>query len=185
MGWRKRAGIAAAVVAATCAAVAVAGLPLYVFPPQAEVPPGADLVYVIGPPRPPRVAVAEQLRADGIRDTLVSVAAAPDPEAGFITASELPLCDEPDVTCGTPAPFTTAGEARMLTEYAQTHPVTAPVVLTFTPHVARTRYIFAKCYGQDVTVIGVDEHLDLGDWIYQYAYQTAAFVKAWAEPCPG
>jgi hypothetical protein len=72
----------------------------------------------------------------------------------------------------------------MPTAYARDHAVTDTVVLTFTPHVARTRYLFAKCYGGDVTVVGVDEHLSLADWVYQYAYQTAAFVKAWLEPCP-
>ncbi len=129
------------------------------------------------------MATAERLRADGVaRAILVSVAPAPSPDG--IAASEVPLCRAPDVTCETPSPFTTAGEARMLTQYARTHDARHTVVLTFTPHVARTRYIFAKCFAGDVTVVGVDEHLDLWGWVYQYLYQTAAFVKAWAEPCP-
>lgn len=161
--------------------VAVAGLPLYVFPPRDAVPADADLVYVIGPPRAPRLAAAEQLLAESAPDRLlVSVSA-----AGALSASDLPVCDDADVTCGTPDPFTTAGEARMLTEYTRTHEVHDPVVVTFTPHVARTRYIFAKCYGSDVTVVGVDEHLGFFDWAYEYLYQTAAFVKAWIVPCPG
>ncbi|MEN2740538.1 YdcF family protein [Microbacterium sp. X-17] len=186
MALRRRLAVGAAIAIGLCAVVAVAGLPLYVFPPQAQIPSDADLIYVIGPPRSPRIETAELLRADGVaRDVLVSVAAVPRPDAGDITAADVPICGEADVTCESPAPFTTAGETRMLTDYARDHPAADTVVLTFTPHVARTRYLFAKCYGGKVTVVGVDEHLNLGDWIYQYAYQTAAFVKAWFEPCPG
>jgi uncharacterized SAM-binding protein YcdF (DUF218 family) len=72
----------------------------------------------------------------------------------------------------------------MLNDYARTHDVHKAVVITFTPHVARTRYIFARCAPDiDVQVIGVDEHLNIGDWVYQFAYQTTAFVKAAATPC--
>lgn len=184
MRWWRRVAVAGAIVVAACAAVAIAGLPLYVFPAQGQVPADADLVYVIGPPNGPRVAAAERLRDDGLVHALVSVAAAPDPARGFITASDLPLCAEPDVTCESPVPFTTAGEARMLEGYARGHDVAGTVVLTFTPHVARTRYIFAKCSDEDVTVVGVDERLDLWSWAYQYLYQTAAFAKAWIQPCP-
>jgi hypothetical protein len=187
MGWRRRVGVTAAVVVGACLAVGLAGLPVYVFPAPAEVSEDADLVYVIGPPRPPRVAAAEELRStlpSGVpAPVLVSVAAVSDLPAGDYAAADVPMCDEPDVTCATPDPFTTAGEVRMLAAYAETHEVTGTVVLTFTPHVARTRYLFEKCYGGEVTVIGVDEHLDALDWIYQYAYQTAAFVKAWLTPC--
>jgi len=28
-----------------------------------------------------------------------------------------------------------------------------------------------------------DEHLTIGDWVYQFGYQTTAFVKAAATPC--
>ena len=54
---------------------------------------------------------------------------------------------------------------------------------TYTPHVLRTRYIFGACADADVTVIPVDESLNLLRWIYNYAYQTAAFAKAWIVGC--
>lgn len=173
-----------AVVALVATAI-IAGLPLYVFPPQGDAD-GADLVYVIGPPREQRIDLAEKLRDDDPSlHALVSVSSSDDKRGdATFDASSLDFCQEHGVTCETPAPFTTKGEAKMLTEYAKTHKVGKTVVITFTPHVARTRYIFAKCYAGDVTVVGVDEHLSLTDWIYQYAYQTTAFVKAWATPCP-
>lgn len=179
---RRAAGLFIGIVAVVVA-LAVAGLPLYVFPPQGD-PRGADLVYVIGPPSVERTSLAEQLRrAPTPLPVLISVSGPGTADARLIPAG-IPLCHDLGVTCHEPSPFTTMGEARMLRAYAVSHHVGKTVILTFTPHVARTRYIFDKCYGGDVTVVGVDEHLSLLDWAYQYAYQTAAFVKAWATPCP-
>lgn len=159
--------------------VAVAGLPLYVFPPAAAVS-DADLIYVIGPPTAARVALAEELAEQGVAsDFLVSVSA----QGRYNTASAVDLCDLPEAVCDTPDPFTTKGEARMLRDYAAAHETGSTVVITFTPHVARTRYIFEKCYDGEVTVVGVDQRMNLGDWVYQYAYQSAAFVRAWLTPC--
>lgn len=110
----------------------------------------------------------------------VSDATQGDPE---FRATALTMCSDPGVTCGTPEPFTTNGETLLLKEYVASHSVGKTVVITFTPHVTRTRYIFAKCYGGDVSVVGVDEVMSPMDWIYQYAYQSTALVKAWFTPC--
>jgi hypothetical protein len=177
--WRKRALAAGLTLVGLVAALAVAGLPLYVFPPAASVD-RADLIYVIGPPTPPRIDLAEHLEAEGVAsDLLVSVS---PKHAGFPASSVAP-CASADTVCEIPKPYTTKGEALLLSEYAPAHDVHETVVITFTPHVARTRYIFAKCFDGDVTVMGVDQPMGLGDWIYQYAYQSAAFVKAWLTPC--
>jgi hypothetical protein len=170
------------IVAAACLGLplvlVLAGLPLYVFPPADEVS-RADVIYVIGPPTPPRLREAEKLRAEGVADRLlISVSA-----DGSRSAAELPICDEPYVTCRTPEPFTTNGETALLEEYARTAEVSSAVVLTFTPHVARTRFIFARCAAPQVTVVAIDEHLGLRQWAYQYLYQTAAFAKALFVPC--
>lgn len=178
----RRTLIAASSVVGMLALIAAAGLPLYVFPPQGEVD-RADLIYVIGPPTQPRIDLAERLRADGVADDLLVSVSAPRQEAAGFAATSLPVCEQPATVCRTPDPFTTKGEALLLREYAAQHPVDQTVVITFTPHVARTRYIFDKCYDGEVTVVGVDQRMSLGDWIYQYAYQSAAFVKAWITPC--
>ncbi|MEZ3157764.1 YdcF family protein [Microbacterium sp. BWR-S6Y] len=167
------------------AAIAVAGLPVYVFPPQGD-PTGADLVYVIGPPQPQRLELASAIRdTDGHVPLLISVS---DSRAGrgdsSFDADAVDECRQAGATCTTPEPFTTAGEARLLTAYVARQPAAETVVITYTPHVARTRYIFAKCYSGDVTVVGVDTPMTPADWAFQYVYQTAAFVKAWITPCP-
>ncbi|MDQ1075243.1 MULTISPECIES: YdcF family protein [Microbacterium] len=182
--WRRlrRLSLALAVVVV---AIVAAGLPLYVFPPQGD-PTDANLVYVIGPPQQQRLDLGETLRdADGNLPMLISVSGSAKGHGDrAFDASEIDACGEPGVTCKRPDPFTTAGEAKLLTDYVASHPSDKTVVITFTPHVARTRYIFEKCYGGDVTVMGVDTNMSLYDWAFQYVYQTAGFVKAWLTPCP-
>lgn len=175
---RRRLAIAAAVVGALIVAIALAGLPVYVFPPVEPIG-EADLIYVIGPPTQTRIALEEELRRGGVADAaLISV-----PLEGAQSAADSRVCFNLAVACEHPEPFTTKGEASMLAAYARDHGVQRTIVITYTPHVARTRYIFAKCYSGDVTVVAVDEHLDLIEWVKQYIYQSIAFVKAWATPC--
>lgn len=159
-----------------------AGVAVYAFPPQGD-PSDADVIFVIGPPTEPRLEAAISLRSSKTPPAMIVSVQGPDPRNEF-AAFRLPVCAEPDVHCARPSPYTTKGEALMLEDYARIHDVHKAVVITFTPHVARTRYIFARCAPDlDVQVIGVEEHLSLGDWIYQFAYQTTAFAKAAATPC--
>lgn len=171
----------AAALTGLAALFVIAGLPVYVFPPAAPAPqPGeADLIYVIGPPAPERIALERALREQGVADlSLYSVG-----RSGRNSAKKLPVCSDRSVYCENPQPFTTKGEFALLAEFAAEHDVRRTIVLTFTPHVARTRYIAEKCFAGEVTVVGVDQSLSLGEWVYQYLYQTAAFVKAAATPC--
>lgn len=177
-GFRRATAWVAGTLATLVALVALAGLPIYVFPPQEEVG-SADLIYVLGPPTPARIAAERSMREEGVADlSLYSV------RSGQPGGPQKPdVCDEAGVACQRPDPFSTKGEALLLSEFAADHDVQRTVVLTVTPHVARTRYIFDKCFDGDVTVVAVDQHLSLADWIYQYAYQTSAFYKAWTTPC--
>lgn len=167
-----------AALASGLVVIAVAGLPVYVFPAVDEMVPG-DVAYVIGPPTEQRVALAEQLKGAGVVDEiLVSV-----PASGGQSARELSVCARTGVTCATPAPLTTKGEMALLTDYARTHPAERIIVITFAPHVARTRFILDKCFSGDAIVVAVDQPLRLDEWAYQYLYQTAAFAKAIVTPC--
>lgn len=158
----------------------VLGLPLYVFPPQEEVK-SADVIYVLGPAMVERTALAEQLRNQGVASQiLISIS----PPGDNPDAAIPPICKEQGVTCTVPDPLKTRGEAAMLTEYAKTHTVHRTVIITFAPQVMRARFIFAKCYGGDVSVVSVDQHLSARQWAYQYVYQTAGFLKAFVKSCP-
>ncbi len=175
--WARRSLRASLALVTACVVFALIGLPIYVFPPTDKIG-KADLIYVIGPPVSARVAVERELRREGVAElSLYSVSL-----IGGLTSS-LGVCRQENVICKHPEPYSTKGEAGYLQGFAAEHGVGRTIVITFTPHVARARYVFAKCYRGEVQVIGVDQHLDLWTWIYQYFYQTGAFIKAWATPC--
>lgn len=159
--------------------VVLAGLPMYVFPPVDEDVDGAEIAYVIGPATGGRIALAEQLLEDGtVDEILISVAG-----GGPLGADAIDACADSGVTCEHPNPFTTKGEVDQLADFADENEVDKTIVITFAPHVQRTRFILEKCFAGDAIVMAAPQELSLGDWVYQYAYQTAAFVKAWLRPC--
>ena len=112
--------------------IALAGLPLYVFPVQ-EAPAKSDVIFVIGPASQWRLSWAEELIAKRVSDTLM------------ISVSEpkgAPECNEDlgfGVLCHHPEPFTTRGEARWLRDEMRENGWTTATVITMTPHVTRTR----------------------------------------------
>ena len=152
------------------------GLPLYVFPPVDEVP-QSEAVFVLGPPSDARLALAERLRDEGLAERIVISV---QPERGQ-TADDIALCREPGVTCEVADPFTTRGEVLMMTEQASP----SVIVITTMPHVARTRYLFGKCYPGYFSVVAADQPATIAQWAWQYAYQSLAFVKAVFLPCAG
>jgi hypothetical protein len=159
--------------------IVLAGLPLYVFPPVDAVEP-SDAVLVLGPPMEPRLELAEQLRDEGLADRIVISVQA----SGGQTAEDLPLCQDEGVTCAVASPSSTWGEVRLMKQSSDGAEPPSLIVLTQVAHVARTRYLFAKCYPGEVTVVPVGGPSTLSQWTSQYVYQSAAFVKALFQACP-
>jgi hypothetical protein len=158
--------------------IVLAGLPVFVFPPVDEVS-SSDAILVLGPPMDARLTLAERLRGEGVADRIVVSVQA----SGGQTAQDLALCDEGGVTCVVADPSTTRGEVLLMTDPAADAAPSVTVVTT-TPHVARTRYIFGKCYPGEFTVVAADRPETLGGWAQQYVYQSLAFAKAVLEACP-
>ena len=152
------------------------GLPLYVFPPVDEVP-ESETVFVLGPPSDARLELAERLRDEGLAERIVISVQPADGQ----TAKDIALCREPGVTCAVADPFTTRGEVLMMTEQASP----SVIVVTTMTHVARTRYLFDKCYPGYFTVVAADWPTTIAHWAWQYVYQSLAFVKAVFMPCAG
>lgn len=162
------------VVAVPALAIA-AGLPFYVFP-RVDLPGRSDVIYVIGPPTSSRIELAQGMLDAGLSDTLLL--SVPDPE-------EHPLCDAHaafTVYCSRPEPFTTQGEARELSAMAAEHGWTSATVITFTPHVTRTRLLMERCFAGTLRVTADTTPLLLAEWAHQYFYQTGAFVKVALNP---
>lgn len=163
--------------------VAVAGVPVYVLPATDAVPQHADAVLVLGPPTRPRTDLGRELVEEGVADTLLisvwqSELDAPPAE------SDVVACDEPGmrVLCFTADPGTTQGEARALAGYADANGWDSVVVITQTPHITRARVVLERCWGGDLLMVSSGEPTTLGDWVYEYAYQTGAFAKVLADP---
>jgi hypothetical protein len=166
----KRAWAAALPVVAGVWLVVLAGLPLYVFPEVDEVPPSAT-VLVLGPPMQARLDLAERLRDEGLAERIVVSVQA----SGGQTAQDLAICQHVGVRCEVADPSTTRGE--VLLAGAVSSAARPMIVVSSTPHVARTRYIFAKCYPGEVTVVAAGQPATLSGWAYQYVYQSFAVVK--------
>lgn len=148
-----------------------AGIRLFAFPAEQPLRP-SDVIFVIGPIESWRINLARELIADGYADSLM---------VSVFQGSHLAVCDEPqtfDVTCTQPDPFTTQGEARWLRDELSENDWDSAIVITATPHVERTRYIFGRCIEQDVTVVGRSTGMGKRDWLYHFFYQTAGYLKA-------
>ena len=157
----------------TGAVLAAAATAIYVVPPQSQ-PRPADVIYVIGPVHPWRLILAAELVSEGISDeVLISI-----PAGGEDSIKE---CRDgiagARVTCEHPEPSTTQGEARDLAAYMDANNAESALVITSTPHLARTQVRMDNCAEGEVQVIGKATGLGLGDWAYQIVYQTAAFAK--------
>ncbi len=153
-----------------------AGVAVYMFPPQST-PAKADVVMVLGPPQDWRLAAAQKLvdehRADAM---LISLGGVWLPPSVCTTRQAVP------VTCFRPTPATTAGEATELRAQMKMNGWTSAIVITATPHIARTRFIMNQCVASGVSVIGESTGITAAGWVRQFAYQTGAFVKAFLSP---
>ena len=159
--------------------IVLIGLPLYVFPPADSID-NSDSVFVLGPPMEARLELAERLRDEGLADRIVISVQA----SGGQTAKDIALCREKGVTCEVAEPSTTRGEELLMAEQGSSAEAPSVIIVTTAPHVARTRYIFGKCYPGRFSVVAAERPMTLEAWTSQYVYQSVAFLKALVEPCP-
>lgn len=149
-------------------------VPLYLYPPQDDVS-DVDVVFVLGPHTASRIEKAEAIsRANGDAPIYLSVAA---------ERRGSRVCHAPHTTCVTPAPFSTIGEALLLTRLQQRERFTHVALVTVSPHAVRARHIFGQCYRGRFGLVSVPTSGSPADVAFQISYQTAAFVKALTSPC--
>lgn len=177
----RKVAILGTAVAGLVLTIVAGGLPIYVFP-STDTPSHADVAFVLGTPSRAKVKAAQDLVTSGHADrVLISV-----PQWGRWAAHNLTVCtaelDYP-VDCETPDPFTTRGEARMLRAYAEDHALTSAVVVTSVAHIARAQLLMGRCFDGPLYFRDDGVPRDIVYWASQYAYQTAAFVKAAFDDC--
>jgi uncharacterized SAM-binding protein YcdF (DUF218 family) len=166
--------VVAAVLSATAACV-----PTYVEPRLDELH-RADVILVLGGPTHERYTYGLDLARKGFAGRVVLS----DPSGGSDEWLNR-LCGARftfAVVCFDPHPATTAGEAKALRDLATAGGWNSAIVVTFTPHVSRARYIVQRCFGGDVMMAASPADISAADWVWQSGYQTAGYVRSLFQP---
>jgi len=151
----------------------VAGYPVYVRP-QVDPLRKADAILVVGGAAPKqRYRYGFDLARRGWAPHLVL--SNPSGQAGAACATRDPRFT---LECFDPRPPTTLGEARELRRMAHERHWRTVIVVTYTPHVSRARYIVEKCFDGELIMAASPAQLSVLDWAWIYVYQTAGYVKS-------
>jgi uncharacterized SAM-binding protein YcdF (DUF218 family) len=168
---------------ATAVAVlaALAGYPLYVSPatdplPTRQAP--ADAVLALGGD-PETARFAQKVVDRGLARHLVlsDPYGLDDNPVTHICRAATTNAD-PAVTCFSPDPATTRGEAEKLARLAASGGWRQVVVVAPVYHITRARMIVRRCYQGQLAMVSAPTRAPWSLWIYMYGYQTAGFVKA-------
>lgn len=154
---------------------AVAGWPVYVRPQVDPLRP-ADVIVVLGGTPYERFDLGIELAGRGYApEVLISQSTGPDD----------PLMDKYcggrfafRVSCFVPDPWTTDGEAREIVRRATIYGWRHIIVVTFTPHVSRARYIVGRCFEGEITMVASPTESGLGFWSWMYVRQSAGYIRA-------
>lgn len=86
------------------------------------------------------------------------------------------------VSCFIPDPWTTEGEAQEIRAKAQEFGWHHIIVVTFTPHVSRARYIVGKCFDGEITMVASPTPSGVAFWSWMFVRQSGSYVKAFLTP---
>jgi uncharacterized SAM-binding protein YcdF (DUF218 family) len=137
-----------------------------------------DAILVLGPPDVDgRTAAAYALAARHYAGTVVVSVESDLQQQGKYACRNLNPTYQ--VICFQPVPKTTLGEAREIRALAAEHHWNSIIVVTSKYHVSRARLIVQRCLpGKKVLVVASPGTPSAAGWAYQFAYQSAGFVKA-------
>lgn len=157
-------------------AAIVAALPVYVRP-QIDHLHRADAILVLSGYGEDRYAMGLDLQAQGWASTVV-VSRGPDDTR----MTDFCATPDPKLLCFVPDPVTTKGEARELRRLANQYGWRTVIVVTFRPHISRARFILEKCFDGVLIMVASPAHIPLSRWAFEYAYQTAGYLRAVLQP---
>ncbi len=163
----------------TLATAVTALWPVYVSP-RTGPPDRADAILVLGGAHDGREQLGLRLARDGYAPWVVFS----DPYTNSPMINR--ICHGGysfRVTCFDPEPRTTRGEGRELARLARAHNWHRVIVVTFTPHISRARYILEKCWPGELLFADPQPDLSVARWAYDYVYQSAGYLKAYFEDC--
>jgi uncharacterized SAM-binding protein YcdF (DUF218 family) len=148
-------------------------------PQVVEHPAVADAIVVLGPATADRTDAAVALMKQGRAHTLVISNAWTHPRATQV-------CSNPPtgwtVICFLPAPDTTRGEAEYVRGLALARGWSNVIAVTSRYHISRAELIFKRCLSGRLQMVAAPESINVAQWLYQYAYQSGAYVRAALHP---
>ncbi|WP_143069420.1 YdcF family protein [Rhodococcus maanshanensis] len=160
--------------------VAIAGVPAYIHPQLDPLRP-ADAILVLGGPDDSRYPFGIELGLHGWAPTVV-LSNPLGAEDDWMTQ----VCESPhrgiEVECFVPDPPTTRGEGRELRRLADQHGWHHVIVVTFTPHISRARFILHRCFDGELTMVASPGEVSVPRWAFEYAYQSVGYVRAVLQP---
>lgn len=165
-------------VLALTALAAVAGWPVFVRPQVDPLRP-ADAIVVLGGTPYERFDLGLELaRARWAPELLIAASTGlDDPRMDRYCRTRYPF----RVTCFEPRPWTTRGEAQEIRRQAAAKGWRHIIVVTFTPHISRARYIVDRCFDGELTMIASPGRTDPMFWTWMYLRQSAGYLKAFTE----
>lgn len=169
-------GVLGVVIAATAAA----GFPVYVHP-QIDPLHKSDAVLVLGGYEYDRYPQGMGLAAAGWAPNLVISNPNGPRDAWLYEYCRTP---HPEFTlhCFEPEPSTTSGEAKQFAALAAEHGWRSVIVVTFRPQISRARFILQRCFTGKVIMVESRTPVPVQRWPFEYAYQTAGYVRAILNP---
>ena len=142
----------------------------------------ADAVVVLGPPtKDGRLETGLTLINQGYARNLVISLNSPKQRRASA------VCDRPpagvSVTCFSPDPATTQGEAQHIRRLVSAQHWKTVIVVTSTYHISRARMIIERCFDGRLEMVAARSHISPLVWAYQFAYQTGGYLKAAFSSC--
>ncbi|SDE15351.1 hypothetical protein SAMN05444580_11117 [Rhodococcus tukisamuensis] len=155
------------------------GVPVYVRPQIDPLRP-ADAIFILGGADTSRYPFGIGLGLEGWAPHVVVSNPVGEDNRWLTHACKVPPPGI-DLDCFVPDPPTTRGEARELRRRAEQYGWRHLIVVTFTPHISRARFILQRCFDGDLTMVASPGDISAPRWVSEYVYQTAGYLKAVAQ----
>ncbi|QQG96042.1 YdcF family protein [Mycobacteroides chelonae] len=177
--WRRRVLLAVIAIAVLTTGFVTAGWRVYMHPQTDPLRP-ADAIVVLGGTPYERFDVGLDLAKRGYAPYLLIAQStgANDRNMDKYCKGHFTFT----VSCFIPDPWTTEGEAQEIRAKAQELGWHHIIVITFTPHVSRARYIVGKCFDGELTMVASPAPSGVAFWSWMFVRQSGSYVKAFLTP---
>lgn len=167
-------------IAGGLTAIIAVGWPVYVNP-KIDEPEQADAIIVLGGAHDGREELGLTLAEQGYAPQIIfsNPYRADDTKMKAICEGTYAF----ELSCFTPYPSTTRGEGREIRRRAEQEGWKRVIVVTFIPHVSRTRHIIENCWDGEIKVVAQPQTLPIRTWTFNYIWQTAGYVRTVFEDC--